>query len=168
MIKLNFERKDARNRAYRIKKRQRVNAPAVMYTFNYIEYIRIHPLKDSRRLRNSVKHLQADTVVCDGLLSVCLSSIPAFGQASHSLRPRAPGVVVLDDLKSPLVPFLGPDVPLRPAKYSLRIKGRKVGISMDQTNHGTSIRRIYILISSAANARAALTYSGASDTAVNN
>lgn len=70
-----------------------------VYAFNYTEHIRIYPLKDARRLRNSAKHwaykrIRSSVTV---LLSVCLSSIPipTFGQASSpSFRPRTgPGVV---------------------------------------------------------------------------
>lgn len=68
-----------------------------MYAFNYTEHIRIYPLKDAQRLRNSAKHwaykrIRSSVTV---LLSVCLSSIPTFGQArSPSFRPRTePGVV---------------------------------------------------------------------------
>jgi len=89
-----------------INERQRVHSGSV-YTFNYTEHIRIYPLKDSRRLRNSVKHWAYRRI-----RSSVTSFYPSVYRLFRHLDKRAS---LFDrehqessgDLKSPLVSFLG-------------------------------------------------------------
>lgn len=79
-----------------------------VYAFNYTEHIRIYPLKDSQRLRNSIKHWAYKRI-----RSSVMAFYPSVYRLFRHLDKRASSSdrehqeSSSGDLKSPLVPFLG-------------------------------------------------------------
>jgi len=90
-----------------INERQRVHSDSV-YAFNYTEHIRIYPLKDSRRLRNSVKHW-AYRRIRSSVTTFYPSVYRLFRHLDKRASPfdREHQESSSGNLKSPLVSFLG-------------------------------------------------------------